>query len=262
MSRTASRRNATSSKPALDKAATKARMVPPKAAAKAKAGNTAKVDALDDSAVRVSDIVTLLREQIRVGRLVPRQRLVEADIVAETGASRSKVREALRRLESEGLVSIEEFRGASVRHLGMDEVRQIYKARMALEGMAAGDFARADDAKRKKQLQKLQTGMNELEKSGSHERFAQLNDAWHALIIEGSGNRYAAQFLSQLSVPVYRLLFTTFYNAQRIDRANADHKVITQAIIDGRADDAERAMRDHILDGFAALSEINARLHI
>ncbi|MDY6982128.1 MAG: GntR family transcriptional regulator [Pseudomonadota bacterium] len=251
MSATATRR-----KPAVNKLSVKAAT---KAVTKERA---ARLDAPEDSAVRVSDIVKLLREQIRLGRLVPRQRLVEADIVAETGASRSKVREALRRLESEGLVSIEEFRGASVRHLGMDEVRQIYKARMALEGMAAGDFARADNAKLKKQLQKLQSGMNALEKSGSHERFAQLNDAWHALIIEGSGNRYAAQFLSQLSVPVYRLLFTTFYNAQRIDRANADHKVITQAIVDGRADDAERAMRNHILDGFAALSEINARLHI
>ena len=206
--------------------------------------------------------MALLREKIRIGRLVPGQRLVEADIVKETGASRGKVREALRRLETEGLVSIEEFRGASVRQLSMDEVHQIYKARMALEGMAAGEFARSENSKLKKQLQKLQTVMNGLEKTGDHGRFALLNDAWHALIIEGSGNYYATQFLRQLSVPVYRLLFSTFYNAQRIDRANADHKVITRAIVDGRVDDAERAMRNHILDGFAALLEINAKLHI
>ncbi len=222
----------------------------------------AKPRASDESAVRASDVVASLREQIRLGQLVPRQRLVEADIVKATGASRSKVREALRRLESEGLVSIEEFRGASVRHLSMDEVRQIYKARMALEGMAAGDFARAQNAKLKKELEKLQSGMNALERTGLHERFAHLNDAWHAKIIEGSGNHYAAQFLAQLSIPVYRLLFTTFYNAQRIDRANADHKVITRAIVEGRAEDAERAMRNHINDGFTALSEINAKLHI
>lgn len=230
--------------------------------AKEKKKTLAKMAVDDESAVKVSDVVTLLREQIRVGRLVPRQRLVEGDIVQETGASRSKVREALRRLESEGLVSIEEFRGASVRHLSMDEVHQIYKARMALEAMAAAEFALSENSKLKKQLQKLQTGMNELEHSGRHDKFAELNDAWHALIIEGSGNHYAAQFLKQLSVPVYRLLFTTFYNAQRIDRANADHKVITRAIVEGRGADAERAMRNHILDGFAALTEINAKLHI
>ena len=215
-----------------------------------------------ETSVTTQDVMALLREKIRIGRLVPGQRLVEADIVKETGASRGKVREALRRLETEGLVSIEEFRGASVRQLSMDEVHQIYKARMALEGMAAGEFARSENSKLKKQLQKLQTGMNGLEKTGDHRRFALLNDAWHALIIEGSGNYYATQFLRQLSVPVYRLLFSTFYNAQRIDRANADHKVITRAIVDGRVDDAERAMRNHILDGFAALIEINAKLHI
>lgn len=234
----------------------------PPLAAKAKVKPKAKEVMNDESSVKASDVVARLREEIRLGRLVPRQRLVEADIVRETGASRSKVREALRRLESEGLVSIEEFRGASVRHLSMDEVRQIYKARMALEGMAAGDFARAPDGKLKTELQKLQSGMNALERTGLHERFAHLNDAWHALIIKGSGNHYAEQFLAQLSIPVYRLLFTSFYNAQRIDRANADHKVITRAIVEGRADDAERAMRNHILDGFAALSEINAKLHI
>ena len=94
-------------------------------------------------------VVDWVREHIRHGRLVPGQRLVEADIVAATGASRGKVREALRRLESEGLLTIEEFRGASVKRLGRDEVRQIYQARMALEGLAARECAlRADAALR------------------------------------------------------------------------------------------------------------------
>ncbi len=215
-----------------------------------------------EAATSTRELVELLREKIRVGRLVPGQRLVEADIMRDTGASRGKVREALQRLETEGLVSIEEFRGASVRQLSMDEVHQIYKARMALESMAAGEFARSNDSKRKKQLQKLQKAMNALEHTGDHGSFGQLNDAWHSLIIEGSGNRYAAQFLRQLTVPVHRLLFSTFYNAQRIDRANADHKLITQAIIDGLGDEAERAMRSHILEGFAAISELNAKLHL
>jgi len=208
------------------------------------------------------DVINILREEIRVGRLVPGQRLVEADIVRDTGASRSKVREAFQRLETEGLVSIEEFRGASVRRLSMDEVHQIYKSRMALEGMAAGEFAHSNNTKLKKQLQKLQKAMNALESTGDHSHFAQLNQSWHDLIIEGSGNRYAAQFLSQLSVPVYRLLFSSFYNSQRIDQANADHKIITAAILEGRAGDAERAMRDHIDDGLSALSEMNAKLHL
>ena len=199
-----------------------------------------------------------VRERIRVGRLVPGQRLVEADIVRESGASRSKVREALRRLESEGLVAIEEFRGASVKRLGPDEVRQIYRTRMALEGLAAAEFAASADAERKSRLRALQDELNQWEHAGKHERFARLNDAWHKLILEGSGNTYVAQFLTRLTVPIYRLLFSTFYTAQRIAMANADHRQITAAILEGRVEDAERAMRAHISQGLDAITELNA----
>lgn len=212
--------------------------------------------------VSTSDVVNILREKIRHGHLVPGQRLVEADIVRETGASRGKVREALKRMETEGLVTIEEFRGASVRQLSMDEVNQIYKARMALEGMLAAEFAAAKKPALKRKLAKLQEDMNALENTGNHRRFAKLNDEWHSLIIKGSGNAYAAQFLTQLSVPVYRLLFASFYNAQRIDRANADHKVITRAIVAGDVAGAESAMRAHIRDGLDSLIEMSEKLHI
>jgi len=199
-----------------------------------------------------------VRDRIRLGRLVPGQRLVEADIVRETGASRSKVREALRRLESEGLVAIEEFRGASVKRLGRDEVRQIYRTRMALEGLAAAEFAASGDTVRKQRLLAIQEELNQWEHEGQHDRFARLNDAWHRLIIEGSGNSYVAQFLTRLTVPIYRLLFSTFYTSQRISLANADHRVITAAILDGRPEDAERAMRAHIAAGLDALTELNS----
>lgn len=207
------------------------------------------------SPVQVADWV---RDRIRNGRLVPGQRLVEADIVAATGASRSKVREALRRLEADGLVTIEEFRGASVKKLGRDEVRQIYQARMALEGLAAAECAaRADNALRARLLT-IQKEMNDGEDAVDHDRFARLNEAWHRLIIEGSGNHYIAQFLTRLTVPIYRLLFASFYTTQRIRSANADHRVITAAIVEKRAADAEHAMRTHIHNGLEALIQLNA----
>jgi DNA-binding GntR family transcriptional regulator len=216
-----------------------------------------KADAASPS-TEPAHVVEWVRQRIRNGRLVPGQRLVEADIVNATGVSRSKVREALRRLESDGLVTIEEYRGASVKKLGPDEVRQIYEARMALEGMAAAECAtRADDALRAR-LTDIQQQLNDGEHAGDHDRFARLNEAWHRLIIEGSGNQYIAQFLTRLSVPIYRLLFATFYTSQRIGAANADHRVITAAIVDRRAADAEQAMRTHIRNGLEALIELNA----
>ena len=206
----------------------------------------------------VHDTADWVRERIRRGRFVPGQRLVEADIVREVGTSRSRVREALQRLATEGLVTIEEFRGASVKTFSRDEVRQIYRARMALEGLAAADFAAADAPQLKARLAKIQSELNAIERTGDHERFARLNDEWHRLIIEGSGNTYVRMFVDRLRVPIYRLLFSTFYNARRIDDANAGHQKITDAIVQGRAKEAERYMRDHIAEGLEALSDLEA----
>jgi len=207
-------------------------------------------------------VVDWVRERIRHGELVPGQRLVEANIVEATGCSRGKVREALRRLEAEGLLTIEEFRGASVKKLGRDEVRQIYEARMALEGLAARECAVRADATLRAQLRDVQQELNDGEDAGNHDRFARLNQTWHGLIIAGSGNEYIAQFLKRLTVPIYRLLFASFYTAQRIAAANADHRVITAAIVDGRADAAEEAMRAHIRNGLDALIELNTHFDV
>lgn len=202
------------------------------------------------------DVVDWVRERIRLGRLVPGQRLVEADVMAATGASRGKVREALRRLEAEGLLTIEEFRGASVKQLSLDEVRQIYRTRMALEGLAASECALRADPEFRQRLLTIQQELDDCE--NDHGRFTKLNDAWHRHIIAGSRNEYVAQFLLRLTVPIYRLLFSTFYTAQRIKSANADHRIITAAIVEGRAEDADRAMRDHISNGLEALVALNA----
>jgi len=206
-------------------------------------------------------VVEWVRDRIRLGRFVPGQRLVEADITRDTGASRGKVREALQRLEAEGLVQIEEFRGASVRKVTLNEVRQIYRTRMALEGLAAADFAAEGSPAAKQELARVQHELDQIAHTGNHERFALLNGEWHRAIIDGAGNDYVRQFLTRLTVPIYRLLFSTFYNAQRIDSANADHRRITAAILEGRAAEAEQAMRDHIAAGLVALSEIDSHFH-
>jgi DNA-binding GntR family transcriptional regulator len=219
-----------------------------------------KPDAARAEPITVSDVVEWIRQRIRRGRFVPGQRLVEADIIRELPATRSRVREALQRLATEGLVTIEEFRGASVKDFTRDELRQMYRARMALEGLAAGDFAAADKPELKRRLMRLQAELNDVEETVDRERFARLNDEWHRLIIEGSGNQFVRMFVERLRAPIYRLLLSTFYSASRIDKANAGHRRITEAIVQGRGKDAERFMREHIEEGLEAVSEMELDL--
>ena len=104
-------------------------------------------------------------------------------------------------------MTIEAFRGASVKSMSWDEVRQIYQARMALEGFAARQFAASDKDELKAKLRQTQQELDKWVERGDHERFARLNTEWHDLIIEGAGNEYFRQFVARLTIPVYRLLF-------------------------------------------------------
>ncbi|HZV56574.1 MAG TPA: GntR family transcriptional regulator [Sphingobium sp.] len=206
--------------------------------------------------VSAAELADWLRERIRRGRLVPGQRLVEADISAETGAGRSKVREAFQRLEAEGLVNIEAFRGASVRRVSIEEIRQIYRARVALEGICAADFTHFSTPEQKTRLFEIQAGLDECVAERAAERFGRLNHDWHKQVIDGSGNQVVRDLLSRLTAPINRLLFESFYDKERLRIANEDHKAITAAIMAGDAAGAEAAMRRHVEDGFKTLSNI------
>jgi len=79
----------------------------------------------------ISEAITALREGIHSGRFVPGQRLIEADLMKEFGASRSRIREAFRRLESDQLILIEKNRGASVRRISRKEVSDTLEVLLA-----------------------------------------------------------------------------------------------------------------------------------
>jgi DNA-binding GntR family transcriptional regulator len=187
---------------------------------------------------------------------------VEVDIIRSTGGSRVRVREALQRLAAEGLVTIEPFRGASVRSTSLEELHNIYRARAALEGISAADFARyASD----EQLERLQQVQNELERcivERSPERFGKLNAEWHELLVEGSGNTIIGELLQRLSVPIHRLLFESFYDADRLRTANEDHRRILQAVLARDAVAAEAAMRAHVQAGFETLAAIEREYQV
>jgi DNA-binding GntR family transcriptional regulator len=209
-----------------------------------------------------TEIADWIRERIRRGQLAPEQRLVEVDIIRKTGGSRLKVREAFQRLAAEGLVEIEPFRGASVRSTSLEEVRNIYRARAALEGVTAADFVRSATLEQRRRLQELQVELERCVEERSPERFGRLNGEWHQLLVEGSGNSIIDELLQRLSVPIHRLLFDSFYDAERLRTANEDHRRILAAILADDADAAEAAMRAHVQAGFEMLSAIETEYQI
>jgi DNA-binding GntR family transcriptional regulator len=209
-----------------------------------------------------SEVADWIRDRIRKGQFSPEQRLVEVDIIRKTGCSRLKAREAFQRLAAEGLVEIEPFRGASVRSTSLEEVRHIYRARAALEGVTAADFVRFASAAQRQRLQEVQLELERCVNERSPERFGRLNNEWHNLLVEGSGNAVVAELLQRLNVPIHRLLFDSFYDAERLRTANEDHRQILQAISANDPAAAESAMRAHVEAGFRMLARIESEYQI
>jgi DNA-binding GntR family transcriptional regulator len=207
------------------------------------------------------EIADWIRSQIRGQRLVPGQRLIEVDIIRQTGGSRFKVREAFQRLAAEGLVEIEEFRGASVRNATMDEVRQLYTARGALEGLCAADFTRKATAEQKAELERLAGEMEICVASGRPELFSHLNSRWHNLLMEGGGNQVIQDIVHRLNTPIHHLVFEAFYRGERLRAAVQDHQEILDAVMSGNAENAEAAMRRHVTNGLRYLSELDRNVH-
>ena len=220
---------------------------------------TSPAGAAPPTSIEIADWV---RDRIRKGQFAPEQRLVEVDVIRKTGGSRLKVREAFQRLAAEGLVEIEPFKGASVRSTSLEEVRQIYRARAALEGVAAADFTRLASEAQRGKLQEIQAELERCVAERSPERFGRLNGEWHGLIVEGAGNAVIDELLQRLNVPIHRLLFDSFYDVERLRTANDDHRRILEAVLARDADAAEQAMRAHVQAGFEMLSAIESSYQI
>jgi DNA-binding GntR family transcriptional regulator len=195
-------------------------------------------------------IIEIIKERIRDGSLPPGARLIESRIAAETGATRTHIREALHRLAGEGLVVVENFRGASVRQLTPNEVLQIFSTREVLEGLAARGAA-GSPLQTRQAIATIQGAMNDCVDAGDAAGFAVANERWHHAIIAASANPYLQSFLERLWIPTFRLSFRRVYTPAIMQRSNLQHRLVTAAILAGQAEEADLAMRLHVKGGFS-----------
>ncbi len=205
-----------------------------------------------------AEVVDHLKRRLRRGDLAPGQRLAEPDVMRDTGASRGRVREALQRLSSDGLVELHEFRGAFVKRLTRADVRQAYDMREMLEGLAARLTASAGLAgAARTQFLTIQAELDGAADAMAMDRFVRANDRYHEFIIGHANNDYLRSFLERLRIPIFRLQFHVFYTGETMRLSNQDHQHITRAILAGNGDDAEAAMRAHVRNGLATVQELD-----
>lgn len=201
----------------------------------------------------VAQVAEWMSREIRDGSYVPGQRLVEADLVAASGASRAMVRAALHRLSVEGLVTVEPFRGASVRRFAPDEIVGLYRIREVLEGLAARLAAEQEgDAGA---LLAEQAAAEAALAAGDAHAFMHANTRWHAALVALADNADLAASLDRLRVPLLRLLSRAFLSGAVVAAACASQAEVTRAVAARDPDAAEACMRAHLRAGLAAVME-------
>jgi DNA-binding GntR family transcriptional regulator len=196
----------------------------------------------------VETVIEAITEGVKDGRYAPGQRLVETDLTAELGVSRGPLREALARLAAEGVLDIEPYRGAVVRRLTRDEVRDLFEVRELLEGHAARLAAMLiDEGDNRRRLEQAIKSIDSFRGRSDLHAYMDENERLHGLVVELSGSPLLRRLIPQLGVHAFRLLFRRMIiDRPSIDSSIREHDALVAAILAGDAKGAERAMQVHI----------------
>jgi len=184
-----------------------------------------------------------LLDEIRDGRLLPGERLRETELADRLGVSRTPIREAIRQLETDGLVAHVPRIGASIRTLDYPEVMELYEMRAVLEGTAARMATRAASDLEIDEL----VALNEtLSQAGTGPEAARLNRLFHANLLDSAKNRYLARSVASLQKALLILGPTMLSDHARAKAADTEHRRILDALKARDEAGAEFAMRNHI----------------
>lgn len=196
------------------------------------------------------EVAERLRQRIFRRELEPGSWIDELRIAEEYGISRTPLREALKVLAAEGLVTMKVRRGAYVTEVSEKDLRDVYHLLSLLESDAAGEVAaHADDAA----VAELAALHDELELAvAERDRFFAVNERFHLRLLELADNRWRLQMVSDLRKVMKLNRHHSLFKAGRIEESLAEHRAVMAAL---RARDgamAARRMREHFASGLEA----------
>ncbi len=187
-----------------------------------------------------------IKEAIFSGRLEPGRRIVEQNLSDELGVSRSPVREALRRLEREGLVEASPRRGVSVAAPTVREVMHVYTIREVLEGLAARLAACNVDDDAVAAMARILVRMEDAVRRGDIKAASRADTQFHARLLDATDNERLVDLTSQLADLVRRVRAAVLAEPGRAEAVVGEHRAILEALAARDPESAERHMRAHV----------------
>lgn len=197
-----------------------------------------------------SRVFQIIRDDILNGKYKEHDELRENTLGRVLGVSRTPVREALRQLELEGLVSITPNKGACVTGISPKDVSDIYSIRSMLEGLCArwaaihiteGQLAALDE------IMLLSEFHMKREGGGNAQQMAELDEKFHAVLYEASNSRILSHLLSDFHKYVQQARVSAMESEERARKSLREHRQLLRAIRERDADTAEQLADEHIL---------------
>lgn len=196
-----------------------------------------------------------IRHLILSRTLVPGQRLVQSELAEQLGVSRTPIREALHRLESDGLVKLSPHKGASVADLSTAELKDIYSIRIAIEGYGAYLAAKHVTGRNLVQLEKLLRRMREVFEQGDRWHLLEINREFYAVLyaIPKQPRLYALIMKHIDLADLYRRM--AFAIDHYYGHTIVDHDELLDTFREADPQAAERVTRDQLQQTLASLLE-------
>ena len=200
-----------------------------------------------DEVLPLRDVVfKTLRRGILTGELKPGERLMEIHLANRLGVSRTPIREAIRKLELEGLVTMVPRRGAEVANITEKNLKDVLEVRQALESLA---IELACDRITGEEKDGLKANLDQVEsavRTGDTGAIASADVAFHDAIVEASGNARLVQLVSNLGEQMYRYRFEYIKDITKHSQIMSEHRIMYESIMEKNQEKAAQIVKIHI----------------
>ena len=201
-------------------------------------------------------VFNTLREAILKGELKPGERLMELQLAAKLGVSRTPIREAIRMLEQEGLAVTIPRKGAEVARMTEKDMEDVLEIREALDELAAKIACTRMTEDQLKQLETIKETFVESTRSHDVKRIAEADVSFHVVIYEATGNPKLVSMLNNLREQIYRYRVEYLKEEKNYPTLIGEHEAIVEALYARNQDEVVRAMHTHIENQASAVKEI------
>jgi len=187
-----------------------------------------------------------LREAILTGQLKAGERLMEVQLAEEMGVSRTPVREAIRKLELEGLVVMIPRKGAYVADISTKDIADVFEIRSALEALAAALACERITEDELEELERLLVKIAECAEKNDLETLVQLDTQFHDILYRASRNDRLVQIINNLREHIQRFRTSSLATPGRMRETVEEHKALVEAISSRNVELAQRLAQEHI----------------